>query len=107
MVTTNASNALSVGFDDLTVLSTAGVDVFVLDLDPERYPDVPPYYVEVEGRRFAFTATTFLQQGHGANLPNYVREQEAEGKLVLLVERMERYYAYVHDPNAVEEDEEE
>ena len=35
-----------------------------------------------------------------------MREQEAGGKLVVLVERGGRYLAYVHDPNAVTEDDE-
>ena len=103
-MTTEMTEPPAVGFDDLDVLSTEGVDVFVLDLSEQ--PDVPPYYVTVAGRRFAFTATTFLVQGHGANLPEYVQEQEAAGNLVLFVQRGERYYAYLHDPNAIEEDEE-
>ena len=33
-------------------------------------------------------------------MPTFIREQEAEGKLVLLGERKGRYLAYIHDPNA-------
>jgi len=95
---------LAVGFDDMTVLSEGGVDVFLLDW--VQADDVPPYYIDVAGRRFAYTAQTFLTKGHSAQLPDYVRAQEAEGKLVILVEREGRYMAYVHDPNAPVEDEE-
>ena len=33
-------------------------------------------------------------------MPTFIREQEAEGKLVVLGERKGRYLAYIHDPNA-------
>jgi hypothetical protein len=36
-----------------------------------------------------------------------VRAQEAEGKLVLFVERGGRYLAYVHDPSAPVDEEDE
>ena len=36
-----------------------------------------------------------------------VREHEAEGHLVLLGERDDRYMRYVHDPAAIEDDEDE
>lgn len=96
------STELAVGFDDMTVLSEGGVDVFLLDW--VQAEDVPPYYIDVAGRRFAYTAVTFLTKGHSAQLPDFVRAQEAEGKLVILVEREGRYLAYVHDPNAPVED---
>jgi hypothetical protein len=95
---------LAIGFDDMTVLSEGGVDVFLLDW--VQADDVPPYYIEVAGRRFAYTAVTFLTKGHSAQLPDYVRAQEADGNLVLFVEREGRYLAYVHDPDAPVEDDE-
>lgn len=95
---------VAIGFDDMTVLSEGGVDVFLLDMEPSE--DVPPYYIDVAGRRFVYTAITFLTKGHSAQLPDFVREQEAEGKLVVLVERGGRYLAYAHDPSAVTEDDE-
>src|SRR6476646_5253468 len=97
--------AVAIGIDDITVLSEGGVDVFLLDL--VEGDEVPPYYIDVAGRRFSYTAVTFLTKGHSAQLPDYVRAQEAEGKLVMLVERGGRYLAYVHDPNAPVEDDEE
>lgn len=95
---------LAVGFDDMTVLSEGGVDVFVLNLDAD--PDVPPYYIEVADRRFAFSGVTFLVRGHSAQLAAFVREHEADGRLLILAERKDRYFAYVFDP-AAEPDEEE
>lgn len=95
--------AITLTFDDLFVLSTGDVDAFVFDMAEATVP--PPYYITVEGRRFALTGTTFLESGHGAVLPRWVREQEAEGHLAMFVRRNERLLAYVHDP-AVSEDEE-
>ena len=96
---------IEVTFDDLTVLSEEEIDVFVLNWNDGEDP--PPYYVDLEGRRFAFTSTTLLLVGHRAVLADYVREQQAEGRIPLLVERDERYYLYLHDPNeGAEEDEE-
>ena len=96
---------VEVGFDDLTVLSEGDADVFVLNFNGEAGP--PPYYVTVNGRRFSFTGETFLIFGHSASLSSWVREQEAEGMLVLLGERDDRYLRYVHDPAAELEEAEE
>jgi hypothetical protein len=96
---------LAVGFDDLTVLSEDALELFVLNLDDD--PDLPPFYVDVAGRRFAYSSNTFPVKGHGATLPPFVEEQEAAGNLVILVERNDRYMAYVYDPNAVYDEEEE
>jgi hypothetical protein len=96
---------LAVGFDDMTVLSEGGVDVFLLNM--EEFEDVPPYYIDVAGRRFSYTAITFLTKGHSAQMPAFVREQEEAGKLVVMGERGGRYLAYVHDPNAISEEDEE
>ena len=87
---------VEVGFDDLTVLSEGGADVFVLNLNGAETP--PPFYVSVAGRRFAFTGETFLIQGHSAGLAGWVREQEEQGSLPLLAERDDRYLRYVHEP---------
>lgn len=96
---------LAVGFDDMTVLSDGGVDVFLLNM--EEFEDVPPYYIEVAGRRFSYSSMTFPTKGHGATLPKFVREQEDAGNLVVLGERGGRYIAYVHDPNVIAEEDEE
>ena len=97
---------LDVTFDDMTVLTEGGADVFVVNLNASDEP--PPYYDEVGGRRFSFEGATFLIQGHSVVMPEWVREHEAEGRLVLLGEREDRYLRYVHDPaEELEEDEEE
>jgi hypothetical protein len=90
--------ALEVDYSDFEILSTEGTDLFVLDLN--RRGIVPPYFVVVDGRRFHLQRDTFQTVGHGAQLPEFVREQEAAGRLVLLAERGERYLVYLHDPAA-------
>ncbi len=98
------STELAVGFEDLGVLTEDGIEVFILNMNES--PDVPPYYVDVAGRRFAYANQSFLIKGHSATLPAFVREHEAERRLVILVERHNRYMAYVHDPDAPTDDDE-
>ncbi len=93
---------MAIGFDDMTVLSEGGVDVFLLNM--EEMDDIPPYYIDVAGRRFSYSSVTFPTKGHSAQLPRFIEEQEAAGNLVVLGERRNRYIAYVYDPNAVTED---
>ena len=97
--------AISLTFDDLFVLSTGDVDAFVYDMAESPAP--PPYYITVDGRRFALAGLTFLEHGHGAVLPRWVREEEAGGRLVMFVRRSERLMGYVHDPAAASGDDEE
>lgn len=94
---------LAVTFDDMTVLSEGGADVFVVNLNGSDEP--PPFYVDVSGRRFGFDGATFLIHGHSARLPQWIREHEGEGRLVLLGERDDRYLRYVFDPAEVMDDE--
>jgi hypothetical protein len=96
--TTEFAADIKISFDDLTVLSEVGFDVFIFNWNEFSSP--PPYYVTVEGRRFGFTAQTVLFQGHGALLAGLIAEHEAEGRTVLLVERDDRYLMYVHDAAA-------
>ncbi|MBM3141146.1 MAG: hypothetical protein FJZ92_13305 [Chloroflexi bacterium] len=93
-----------VGYEDFEILETGDVDVFVLNVNELR--GLPPFYVEVDGRRFGLQRDTFQVRGHGALLPAWIREQEAAGRLVLLAERRERFLVYVHDPSATDEDDE-
>jgi hypothetical protein len=95
---TEAATEVEVTFDDMTVLSEGGVDVFVLNWNHSEDP--PPFYVDVAELRFAFSASTLLVTGHKALLADYVREQQAEGRIPLFVEREGRYYVYLHDPHA-------
>ncbi|MSQ29584.1 MAG: hypothetical protein EXR68_03740 [Dehalococcoidia bacterium] len=96
--------AITLTFDDLFVLSTGGVDVFVYDMADSPAP--PPYYITVDGRRFALSGLTFLEKGHGAVLPRWAREEEAAGRLVMFVRRSERLMGYVYDPAASDDDDE-
>lgn len=112
---------ISAALDDLYVLDSEGVAAFVIDLNSLDAP--PPFYIDVKGPflrqggsawvryrgsvRFAFTSETFLLQGHGAVLPDYVRAEEAEGRLVLFGERDDRLLIYGFDPNAEDEDDRE
>lgn len=100
-----SSEAMVVNYDDLELLQTDGVDSFVLNLNGR--PTTPPYFVDVDGRRFSLLRETFLVRGHGATMPQWIREQEAEGRLVLLAERSDRYLVYLWDPNADGEDDDE
>lgn len=93
---------IAVELDDMVVLSEDGMDVFALSWGPEQEP--PPFAIDVDGRTFTFCGRSFLMSGGGAVLPEFLREQEREGMLALLVDRTDRYYAYLHDPHEGEED---
>ncbi len=93
---------LQVEFADLYVLATGGVDVFVLNWNEKLSP--PPFTIFVSGNQFLYQGHTYLVNGHGAVLPQWVSEQEIEGNLVMFVEREGRLMAYA---TAAEEDLEE
>ncbi|MEX2228619.1 MAG: hypothetical protein WEB13_03175 [Dehalococcoidia bacterium] len=96
------SQTLIATYDDFELLGTGDVDAFVLDLN-ER-PGTPPFFVHVDGRRFVLQRDTFLVRGHGATMPQWIREQESDGRLVLLAERDGRYIVYVFDPDATDDE---
>ena len=96
---------VEVGFEDLDLLTDEGVEVFVLPLNDRVAP--PPYYLTAAGRRFHYGGETFLIQGRGAELPRFLAERDAEGVLVLLVERFDRYLVYLPDPAGETDDDEE
>lgn len=89
---------LAITFEQMDVLAEDGFEIFVLNI--EERDDLPPFYIDVAGRRFAYASTTFPVKGHGATLPPYVRAEEAAGHIVLLAVRGDRYMAYVYDPEA-------
>ena len=100
------TKTLDITFNDLNILSTGGVDVLVLNLN-EWNSDIP-FYLEIDQRLFALQpSNTHLVSGHGAQLPNWITNEESEGRLTILVERNERYLVYIHDTLAVEEDDDE
>jgi len=95
--------SVTLTFQDFYVLAAEDVDAFVVNWN-ER-PTAAPFYVEVDGKRFAYAGLTFLVRGHGAELPRWVKDEEEAGRLVLFVEREERLLAYVYDPAAEAEEE--
>jgi hypothetical protein len=99
---TGGTTEVAVTFDDMTVLSEGGIDVFVLNWNEAADP--PPFYIDVEGRRCSYALETFLVRGHGAVLADRLREHEAEGRTPLLLERDDRYLLFLHDPAAEAED---
>jgi len=100
------TKTLDITFNDLNILSTGGVDVLVLNLN--EWDNDVPFYLEIDQRFFALQpSNTHLVSGHGAQLPNWITNEESEGRLTILVERNERYLVYIHDTLAVEEDDDE
>jgi hypothetical protein len=100
------TKTLDITFNDLNILSTGGVDVLVLNLN-EWNSDIP-FYLEIDQRLFALQpSNTHLVSGHGAQLPNWITNEESEGRLTILVERNERYLVYIHDTLAIDEDDDE
>ena len=99
------TKVMTVGFQDLHMVSSGGVDVFALNLND--WPHPPPFYLEVDGRLFSLQpSNTYLVTGHGAKLPEWITAEEAEGRLTVLGEREDRYLVYSHDTLAVDEDDE-
>ena len=100
------TKTLDITFNDLNILSTGGVDVLVLNLN--EWDNDVPFYLEIDQRLFALQpSNTHLVSGHGAQLPNWITNEESEGRLTILVERNERYLVYIHDTLAIDEDDDE
>lgn len=90
-------------FEDFYILTGDEFEAFAVNWNDE--PSAPPFYVDVDGKRFAYQGVTFLVRGHGAELPDWVKAEDEAGRLVLFVERLERLLAYSYDPNAEVEEE--
>ena len=60
-----------------------------------RFYGAPPYTQARLGEREYRYERSFPVKGHGAKLPNFLREQMAAGKSPLLLERDERFYLYL------------
>lgn len=71
-----------------------------LPLDGMEVPRIrlygPPPYTEATlgGREYRYERS-FPVKGHGANLPNFIREQVDAGKTPLILERANRFYVYL------------
>lgn len=103
--TTGDPTSVEATFEDMYVLiagdALGDVDAFAINWN--EHPDPPPFYVVVDGKRFAYTGLTYLVRGYGAELPRFVREEEEAGRLVLFVERDSRLLSYTYDPEAESE----
>ena len=71
-----------------------------LELDGLEVPRIhlygpPPYYAAQLGDQEYRYAKSFPIKGHGASLPQFLREQIGEGKKPLLIERTDRFYVYL------------
>jgi hypothetical protein len=99
------AKVLTIGFQDLHMVSSGGVDVFALNLND--WPHPPPFYLEIDDRLFALQpSNSYLVTGHGAALPAWITAEEAEGRLTVLAEREDRYLVYSHNTLATDEDDE-
>ncbi|HLG10311.1 MAG TPA: hypothetical protein VI876_01020 [Dehalococcoidia bacterium] len=75
---------------DLEPLSLDGMDVARV-----HYHGPPPFTaLKFDGREYQYERS-FPVKGHGASLPNFLRDRMAEGKKPLLVERTDRFYVYL------------
>lgn len=96
--------SVELSFADMYVLTADDVDAFAVNWNDE--PSPPPYYVIVDGKKFAFVGQTYLVRGYGAELPDWVKAEDEAGHLVLFVEREDRLLAYSYDPSAEAEEDE-
>jgi hypothetical protein len=55
----------------------------------------PPFSQTKLGEQEYRYERSFPVKGHGASLPNFIREQVAEGKTPLVLERENRFYVYL------------
>lgn len=105
MVAELIQQQVEVKFDQMGVLEDeAGTQAFILDWNLEPAP--PPYYLVIDGRRFAYSGETLLVKGHGARFGRIVREHEAAGRIAMFVERSARLLIYVFDPSAADDESE-
>ena len=56
----------------------------------------PPYTQAKLGEQEYRYERSFPVKGHGAKLPNFIREQMAAGKTALILERDTRFYVYLN-----------
>ncbi len=84
----------------MAILELEDVDLEPLALDGMEVPRLhyhgsPPFTtLKFDGQEYQYERS-FPVKGHGASLPNFLRERMAEGKKPLLVERADRFYVYL------------
>lgn len=96
--------SVELSLEDMYLLTADDVDAFAVNWNDE--PSPPPFYVIVDGRKFAFVGQTYLVRGYGAELPDWVKAEDEAGHLVMFVERDDRLLAYSYDPEAEAEEDE-
>jgi hypothetical protein len=79
---------------DETLLETLPLDG--MELPRIRLHGPPPFSQARLGDREYRYERSFPVKGHGANLPNFIREQLEAGKTPLLLEREDRFYVYLN-----------
>jgi hypothetical protein len=67
-----------------------------LEVPRIRVYGAPPYSQAKLGEREYRYERSFPVKGHGAKLPNFIREQMATGKTPLVLEREDRFYIYLN-----------
>jgi hypothetical protein len=82
------------------VLELDELELEPLPLDGLEVPRIhfhgpPPFTQAKLGDREYQYERSFPVKGHGANLPNFIREQMAAGKTPLILERENRFYIYL------------
>lgn len=95
---TTDSTQLTVDFSELFLISTGGIDVFALNWNQMDAP--PPYSLSISENEFSYQGHTYLVNGHGAILPQWVQQTETENRLAMFVERDGRLLAYASEPTA-------
>ncbi len=87
-------NVLEIDPAQLGTLELDGFWVPYIDLNDR---DFVPARIEIVADEYAFNRS-FNIFGHGAMMPQAIRELRAEGKKPVVVQRGERYYVYVTPP---------
>lgn len=66
-----------------------------LEVPRIRYYGPPPFTtLRFDGVDYQYERS-FPVKGHGANLPDFLRDRMAAGKKPLLIERTDRFYVYL------------
>jgi hypothetical protein len=82
------------------VLELDELELEPLPLDGMEVPRIrvygpPPFSQARLGEQEYRYERSFPVKGHGANLPNFIREQTSAGKIPLVLEREDRFYIYL------------
>ena len=70
------------------------MDGIIVPLIKRTEPEPPTVEVRVDGHGYHYVRS-YPIKGHSAVMPDFLREQLAEGKKPLIIERPDRFYVYV------------